>query len=192
MEKIINSDYISIEALVENADNYAYEEIRSFLENIIEEWSTNNISLATMTATLKFVHIYLDQSKLKFNFKNRISIPICYFSSFLLLGAIFLYSYLKNLSFKVALFPLNKTDRHLKKFIENKKPSMIICTLSQFLHIEALKKIIPYLHNNNLKIFIGGISFVYDKDLKKKFADCLFPKNINELTQLLENYTEKG
>ena len=99
----------------------------------------------------------------------------------------FFNSYLRTLSFAVGLFPLDETDRHLREFIEKKRPPVVIFTISQFLHVHPLTKLVPYLHDRNLKIFIGGIPFVYDGSLKRAFPDCVFPSDLTELTLLLEN-----
>lgn len=191
MERIIESNYRSIEKLVKESHIFPFEEVRNFLEQAIERSKTNKISFVALNAYLKFAYLYLNQDKLQFNFKNLTPIPICYFSSYLLLGASFLYSYLKSLSFDVRLFSVNKTDDYLREFIEEKRPSMIIFTISQFLHVERLKKLIPYLLNNNLEILIGGIPFNYDKDLKNKFPKSVFPRDMNELVHLLEDNMEK-
>jgi len=191
MERIIDSNYISLENLVKESYSFSFEEVRNFLEHAIERWDTNKITFAALSAALKFAYMYLNQDKLQFNFKNLIPIPICYFSSYLLLGASFLYSYLKSLSFDVKLFSLNKTNEYLREFIEEKRPSMIIFTISQFLHAERLKKLVQDLLNNDLEILIGGIPFNYDKDLKKKFPQSVFPRDMNELVHFFEDHMEK-
>lgn len=187
LEKISNSDYNSMEELVEGSDRYSIDEIRIYLDYVVESWRANKITIAAMNSAFKFVYMYLARPDIQINFKNQIEIPICYYSPFLILSASFLYSYLKTLCFAVELFPLSTTCRHLKEFIDKNSPRMIIFTISQFLDIEALKKIIPYLHKRNLKIFVGGIPFVYNKNLKQEFPDCIFPEDIAELALLLNN-----
>ena len=191
MERIINSNYISLEKLVEESYSFSFEEVRNILEQVIESSKANKITFSALNAVLKFAYIYLNQDKHQLNFKNLTPIPICYFSSYLLLGASFLYSYLKSLSFNIKLFSLNKTDVYLREFIEEKRPSMIIFTVSQFLHAERLEELVPNLLNNNLEILIGGIPFNYDKDLKKKFPKSVFPRDMNELVHFIEDHMEK-
>ena len=92
-----------------------------------------------------------------------------------------------TLSFAVVLLPLDKTNWYLREFVEKKKSPVVLFTISQFLHVHPLKQLVPYLHDMNLKVFIGGIPFMYDKSLKREFSDCIFPRNLTELTLLLEN-----
>jgi len=187
MEKIISSDYRTIDDLVEKSDKYSLDEIRDYLDHIIEMWRENKITLAAMNSAFKFAHMYLKRPDIRIVIKNQTLIPICYYSSFLHLSALFFYLYLKSLSFAVKLFPLNTTDRHLREYIEKNKPTIIIFTLWQFIDLEDLKKLIPYLHKKNLKIFIGGIPFVYNNKLKLDFPDCIFPEDIDELALFLNN-----
>ncbi len=187
MKRIINSDYGSMEELVGGPESYSIGEIHAFLNDIIAAWRANELTPAAMYALLKFVYMYLGQPRIQISFKNRPAIPICYFSSCLVPSASLLHSYLKTLSFAVALFPLGETGHHLREFIEKKRPPVVIFTISQFLHVHPLTKLVPYLHDRNLKIFIGGIPFVYDESLKQVFPGCIFPRDLNELTLLLEN-----
>lgn len=187
IKRIIELDYNSVEELVAGADIYTIGEIHAFLNDVITAWRANELTPAAMYALLKFVYIYLPQFGIQISFKNRPPIPICYFSSYLPLSASILYSYLKTLSFAVGLFPLDETDRHLREFIEKKRPPVVIFTISQFLHVHPLRKLVTYLHDRNLKIFIGGIPFVYDGSLKRAFPGCVFPSDLTELTPLLEN-----
>jgi len=187
MESIIDSDYSSMEELVVVSKSYSIDELHAFLNRIIAAWRANEVKSSTMYALLKFAYVYLDQPRIQISFKNRPSIPICYFSSYLLPSASLLYSYLKTLSFAVALFPLEKTDRHLREFIEKQRPPVVLFTISQFLHIDLLRQLVPYLHDRNLKIFIGGIPFVYNESLRQAFSDCIFPRDLTELTLLLED-----
>jgi len=187
MERIIDSDYDSIEELVAGSDSYSIDEIHAFLNHIIAAWSANELNPAAMYALLKFVYLYLDQPRIQISFKNQPTIPICYFSSYMLPSAFLLYSYLKSLSFDVALFPLEETERHLGEFIEKQRPPVVLFTISQFLHVDRLKQLVPYLHDRNLKVFIGGIPFVYDESLKLAFSGCIFPRDLTELALLLEN-----
>ena len=187
MKRIIDSDYGSTEELVAGCDSYSIGEIHAFLNHIIAAWRANELNPAAMYASLKFVYMYLDQPRIEIIFKNRTPIPICYFSSFLPVSASLLHSYLKTLSFAVALFPLGETDRHLKEFIEKERPPAVLFTIAQFLHVNPLRQLVAYLHDRNLKIFIGGIPFVYDESLKQAFPGCIFPCDLNELTLLLED-----
>jgi len=91
----------------------------------------------------------------------------------------------------VTLFPLDKTDRHLKEFIEKKKPPVVILTVSQFLYVHPLRRLVQYFNDKNLKIVIGGIPFVYDESLKQTFSACVFLDDLTELTLLLENLLKK-
>ena len=187
MKRILDSDYSSMEELVAVSDSYSMDELHAFLNRIIAAWRANEVKSFAMYALLKFAYVYLDQPRIQISFKNRPSIPICYFSSYLLPSASLLYSYLKTLSFAVALFPLDKTDRHLREFIEKQRPPVVLFTISQFLHIDLLRQLVPYLHDRNLKIFIGGIPFVYNESLRQAFSDCIFPRDLSELTLLLED-----
>ena len=191
MDRIIDSKYISLENLVKESYSVSFEELRKFIEQAINNWNAHKINFAALNTALKFAYSYLNQDKLQFNYKNSIPIPICYFSSYLLLGASFIYSYLKSLSIDVKLFSLDKTDKDLREFIEERKLSMIIFTLSQFLHAERLEKLVQYLLNDNLEVLIGGIPFNYDKNLRNKFPKSVFPEDINELVHYLENHMEK-
>lgn len=186
MRRIMDSEWGSLEELVAGSESYSIGEIHAFLNHIIAAWRANELSPAAVYASLKFVHMYLDQPRIQISFKNRTPIPICYFSSFLPVSASLLHSYLKTLSFAVALFPLDETDRHLREFIETKKPPLAIFTVSQFLHVHPLRQLVPYLHHRNVKIFIGGIPFVYDESLKQAFPRCIFPYDLTELTLLLQ------
>jgi len=187
MNKIIESDYSSMEELVAGSESYSIGEIHTFINEIIVAWRAKELTPAAMYALLKFAHLYLEQPKTQISFKNRPPIPICYFSSYLPAGASLVHSYLKTLSFAVALFPLGETDNHLREFIEKKKPPAIIFSVSQFLHIYPLRQLVPYLHDRNLKTFVGGIPFMYDESLKQAFSGCIFPHDLPELTLLLEN-----
>ena len=187
MKKIIDSDYGSIEELVVGSEIYSIGEIHAFLNNIIVAWRAKELTPAAIYALLKFVHIYLDQPRIKFTFKNRTPIPICYFSSYLLPSASLLHSYLKTLLLATALFPLDETDRYLIEFIEKKRPPVVVFTISQFLHIHPLRQLVQYLHDKNVKVFIGGIPFEYDESLKQAFSGCIFPRDLTEMTLLLEN-----
>ena len=191
-EKIIHSDYSSIESLIEHSHNYSLEDFRNFLEEILEMWKNQRISIAAFNALLKFAYYYLEQNKIKFKFKNKIPIPICYFSSFLILGGLFLNSLLTTFGFDVKLFSQNNSKSNLVDFIEEKKPSIIIFTLSQFLHVEELKELMPYFKKKKMNIFIGGIPFEYNKELKLDFLGCFFPKDTDELVHLIENYIKRG
>ena len=185
--KIIKSDYSSMEDLVLGSENYSMDEIHAFLNEIIARWRAKELTPAVIYASLKFAHLYLELPKVQITFKNWPPIPICYFSSYLSLGASLVHSYLKTLSFAVELFSLDETEHHLREFIEKKKPPAIILSASQFLHIHSLRQLVPYLHDRNLKIFVGGILFVYDDSLKQAFSGCVFPQDLPELTLLLEN-----
>jgi hypothetical protein len=187
MKRIIDSDYGSLEELVAGCKSYSIGEIRAFLNHIMAAWRANELNPAAMYALLKFVYMYLDQPGIEINFRNRTPIPICYFPSFLPASASLLHSYLKILSFAVALFPLDETDRHLKEFIEKERPPVVLFTIAQFLHVNPLRRLVAYLHDRNLKIFIGGIPFAYDESLKRAFPGCIFPYDLAELTLLLEN-----
>jgi ABC-type molybdate transport system substrate-binding protein len=187
MERIISSDYRTIEDLVEKSDKFSLDEVRDYLDHTLEMWRENKITLAAMNAVFKFAYMYLERPDIRIATKNQKLIPIGYYSSFKHLSALFLYLYLKSLGFSVKLFPLNTTDKHLKEYIEKNKPTIIIFTLWQFIDLEDLKKLIPYLHKKNLKIYIGGIPFVYNKNLKLDFPDCIFPEDIDELVLLLNN-----
>jgi len=187
MKRIIDSKYGSIEELVASSDIYSIGEVHALLNDIIVAWGANELNPAAMYALLKFVYLYLDQPRIQISFKNRPPIPICYFSSYVLPSALLLHSYLKTLSFAVALFPLDKTDRHLIEFIKKKRPPIIVFTISQFLHVDLLRQLVPRLHGRNLRIFVGGIPFVYNESLKRDFPDCIFPHDLTELTLLLEN-----
>lgn len=192
MNKIIESDYGSMEELVASSESYSIGEIHAFLNHIIVAWRANELTPAAMYALLKFVYLYLNQPGIQFSFKNRPPIPICYFSSYLSPSAYLLHSYLKTLSFAVALFSLGETDHHLREFIEKKRPPVVIFTISQFLYVHPLRQLVPYLHDRNLKIFIGGIPFVYDESLKRVFPGCVFPSDLTELALLLEKDTKGG
>ena len=187
MKRIIDSDYGSMQELVAASESYSIDEIHTFLNDITAAWTANELTPAAMYALLKFVHLYLEQPGIKMSFKNRTPFPMCYFSSYLLPSASLLHSYLKTLSFAVRLFPLAETERHLREFIETKKPPVVLFTISQFLHVHPLRQLVPYLHDRNLKTFIGGIPFVYDESLKLAFPGCIFPHDLPELTLLLEN-----
>lgn len=187
MKRIIGSDYGSLEELVAGSESYSIGEIHAFLNDITAAWRANELTPAAMYALLKFVYIYLNRPGIQFSFKNRPPIPIGYFSSYLPASAYLLHSYLKTLSFAVVLFSLGETDHYLSEFIEKKRPPVIICTISHFLHVHPLRQLVPYLHDRNLKIFIGGMPFVYDESLKRAFPGCVFPSDLTELTLLLEN-----
>jgi hypothetical protein len=187
MESIIDSDYSSMEELVAVSKSYSIDELHAFLNRIIAAWRANEVKSFTVYALSKFAYVYLDQPRIQISFKNRPSIPICHFSSYLPPSASLLYSYLKTLSFAVALFPLEKTDRHLREFIEKQRPPVVLFSISQFLHIDLLRQLVPYLHDRNLKIFVGGIPFVYNESLRQAFSDCIFPRDLTELTLLLED-----
>ena len=187
MKRIINSDYRSMEELVASSDIYSIGEIHAFLNDIVAAWREKELSPAGIYALLKFVYIYLEQPRIQISFRNRPPIPICYFSSYLLPSASLLHSYLKTLSFAVALFPLDETGHHLREYIESERPPVVIFTVSQFLQVPPLRQLVPYLHDRNVKILIGGIPFVYDESLKREFSGCIFPYDLNELALLLEN-----
>jgi len=185
--RIIDSDYGSMQELVKSSDSDSIDEIHALLNHTIAAWRANELSSAAMYALLQFAYMYLNQPGIQIRFKNRPPTPICYFSSYLPAGASLLHSYLKTLSFAVALFPLDKTDRHLKEYIEKKSPPVVVFTVSHFLHVHPLRQLAPYLHDRNLKVFIGGIPFVYDESLKQAFSGCIFPGDLTELALLLDN-----
>ena len=187
MKRIIDSDYSSMEELVTGSESYSLTEIHTFLNNIITAWRASELTPAGMYALLKFVYMYLEQPGIQFSFKNRPPIPICCFSPYLPASAYAIYSYLKSLSFAVELFPLAKTGHHLIEFVDEKRPVVIIFTISSFLGVHSLKQLVPSLRQRNLKIFIGGIPFVRDESLKDAFPGCVFPRDLTELTLLLEN-----
>jgi len=190
IERIINSEYNSIDQLIESSGTYSIEEIHDILEQIIIDWNLNKLNQVSTYALLKFFYKYLEKPKIQITYKNRKTIPICYFSSFLLMSALFLYSYLKTLSFDIELYSLQQTDKHLKQYLQKENPASIIFTLTQFIHLEALKKLLPYLHKRNLEVYLGGIPFLYDENLKKEFPNCKFPSDMIALslsiTQLLK------
>jgi len=187
MQKVIDSNYSSIEELVAGYDTYSIAEIHALLNHIITAWRQNELKPAALYALLKFVYVYLDRLKIRSSIKNKPPIPICYFSSYLLSSASLIHSYLKTLSFDVTLFPLHETDRHLRAFVEKKRPPVVLFTISEFLHVQLLRQLIPYLRGRDLKLFIGGIPFLYDESLKRPFSDCIFPRDLTEMTLLLEN-----
>jgi len=182
MERIINSEYNSIDQLLEISGTYSIEEIHNILEQIIVDWNLNKLNPVSAYALFKFFYKYLENSKIQITYKNRKTIPICYFSSTLIMSALFLYSYLKTLSIEVELYSLHQTDKHLKQYLQRDNPAMIIFTLTQFAHLEALKKLLPYLHKRNLEVYLGGIPFLYDGNLKKKFPKCKFPSDMKALS----------
>jgi hypothetical protein len=182
MERIINSEYNSIDQLIEISGTYSTEEIHDILEQIIVDWNLNKLKPVSVYALFKFFYKYLEESKINITYKNRRTIPICYFSSFLITSALFLYSYLKTLSIEVKLYSLHPSDKHLKQYLQKENPALIIFTLSQFVHLEALKKLLPYLHKRNLEVYLGGIPFLYDENLKKKFSNCKFPSDMKALS----------
>ena len=182
LERIINSEYNSIDQLIEISGTYSTEEIHDILEQIIIEWNLNKLKQASAYALFIFFYKYLEKSKIHIAHKNRITIPICYFSSFLIMSALFLYSYLKTLSIDVELYSLHQSDKYLKQYIQKENPPLIFFTLNQFVHLEALKKLLPYLHKRNLEVYLGGIPFLYDENLKKKFSNCKFPSDMKALS----------
>ena len=186
MKRIMDSDYGSAEGLVAGSDIYSIGEIHAFLNQVIAGWRANELSPAATYSLLKFAYLYLEQPRIQISFKNQPPIPICYFSSYLPSSASLLHSYLKTLSFAVVLFPLDMTDRDLIEFIEKNRPPVVIFTISQFLHIYPLRQLVPHLRDRNLKIFVGGIPFVYDESLKQTFSGCVFARDLSELAQLLE------
>ena len=187
MKRIIYSKYRSMEELVAASESYSIGEIHAFLKHIMAAWRANEIDPAAMYELLKFVYLFLEQPRIQISFKNRTPIPICYFSSYLPPSASLLCSYLKTLSFAVALFPLDETDRYLREFIEKQKPLVALFTVSQFLHMRPLRRLVPCLHDRNVKVLIGGIPFEYDESLKQAFPGCIFPRDLTELSLLLEN-----
>ena len=191
MKRVIDSDYSSITELFPSTEVYHSSEIHAFLNNIIAAWTVDELTPGVMYALLKFVHMYLDSPRIQISFKNQTPIPICYFSSYLPPSASLLHSYLRTSSLAVTLFPLDKTDRHLKEFIEKKKPPVVILTVSQFLYVHPLRRLVQYFNDKNLKIVIGGIPFVYDESLKQTFSACVFLDDLTELTLLLENLLKK-
>lgn len=182
MESIINSEYNSIDQLIESSGTYSIEEIHDILEQIIVDWNLNKLKPVSVYALFKFFYKYLEKPKIQITYKNRKTIPICYFSSFLIMSALFLYSYLKTLSFEVELYSLHHTDKHLKQYLRKENPALIIFTLTQFGHLGALKKLLPYLHKRNLEVYCGGIPFLYDENLKKEFPNCKFPSDMKALS----------
>ena len=192
MRRIIDSDYGSLEELVADCDTCSIGEIHAFLDHIIAVWGANKLTPAAMYGLLKFVHMYLDQPRIHISFKNRPPIPICCFSSYLPPSAFLLHSYLKSLSFAVALFPLAETERHLREYIEKEEPPAVIFTISQFLHVHPLGRLVPYVHDRNVKIFVGGIPFVYDQSLKQAFPGCIFPRDLTQLGLLLKKSLRGG
>jgi len=187
MKRIIDSDYGSMEELVASSESYSIGEIHTFLNHIVEAWRANELNPAAMYKSLKFAYMYLEQPGIQISFKNRPPIPICCFSLFPPTSASLLHSYLKSQSFAVAVFLLSETEHHLRGFVEKKRPPVILFTISQFLHAHPLKQLVSYLQDRNLKIFIGGIPFMYDESLKESFPGCIFPHDLPELTLLLEN-----
>ena len=187
MKRIINSDYESMQELVAASESYSIDEIHVFINNITAAWTANELTPAAMYALLKFTYLYLNQPGIQISFKNRTPIPICCFSLYLPSNALLLRSYLKSLSFAVRLFPLAEIESHLKEFIEKERPPAAIFTISQFLHLHLLRKLVPYLHDRNLKIFVGGIPFVYDESFNQAFPGCVFPSDMTELTLLLKD-----
>ena len=186
-KRIIDSDYSSMGELVAGSESYSIGEIHAFLNAVITAWNSQVLTPAANYALLKFVHLYLEQPEIQITFKNRQPIPICYFSPHLPVGASLVHSYLKTLSFNVALLQLDETGHPLREFIKEHKPPAVIFSVSQFLHIPYLKKLVPYLQDKNLKTFVGGIPFVYDDSLKQDFSGCIFPHDLPELTLLLED-----
>ena len=130
MKRITDSDYSSMEELVAGFGSYSIVELHAFLNHIVAAWRANELTPAAMYALLKFVYMDLAQPGIKVSPKNRLPIPICYFSSYLPASVLLLYSYLKTMSFAVTLFQLDKTDRHLRKFIEKKKPQIVVFAIS--------------------------------------------------------------
>jgi len=186
MKSIIDADRGSMQELVAASESYSIGEIHAFLNHIIAAWAANELAPASMYALLKFIYMYLDQPRIKISFKNQPPIPICYFSTFPPTSALLLHSYMKSLSFSVTLFVLAETERHLREFIEKDGPPAAIFTISQFLHVHPLRKLVPYLQDRNLEIFVGGIPFVYDESLNQGFPGCIFPSDLTQLTLLLE------
>ena len=192
MERIINSEYNSIDQLIESSGTYSIEEIHDILEQIIIDWNLNKLNQVSAYALLKFFYKYLEKPKIKIIYKNRKTIPICYFSSFLIMSALFLYSYLKTLSFDVELYSLHQKDKHLKQYLQRENPGLIIFTLTQFVHLKALKKWLPYLHKRNLEVYLGGIPFLYNENLKKEFPNCKFPSDMIALSLSITQLLKEG
>jgi len=128
----------------------------------------------------------VDNVKIHISPKNRIPIPICYYSSYIPLGTSYIYTNLKTHSLAMKLFQLDKNDNHLRTFIVNRKPPLIIFSINHFVHIKDLKKIIPFIHDKGLKVIIGGIAFIYDKSQKINFPECDFPHDVDELYILIK------
>lgn len=186
MERIINSEYNSIDQLIESSGTYSIKEIHDILEQIIKDWNLNKLKPVSAYALFKFFYKYLEKPKIQITYKNRKTIPICHFSSFLIMSTLYLYSYLKTLSFDVKLYSLHHSDKHLKQYLQKEHPALIIFTLRHFVHLGALKKLIPYLHKRNLNVYLGGIPFLYDENLKKEFPNCKFPSDMKALSLSIE------
>jgi len=72
MERIITSEYISIEELVWDCDSYSIDEIRAFLDRVVERWKANELAPAAMYGLLKFLYLYLSRPELEISLKNRV------------------------------------------------------------------------------------------------------------------------
>ena len=106
IDKIVHSNYISIEHLIERAPIPSNDEVRTFLDILMKKWNSNDITPASLHVCLKFAQTIVDSEEFQISPKNRTPIPICYYSSFLPLGTSYIYTYIKTYSFAVKLFQI--------------------------------------------------------------------------------------
>ena len=187
VKRIISSEYESIEDLIRYSERFDDETIQKSLKQLMIEWKKNGLTVASLHVVLKFFRSYLEKTRTERQFQNMVPLPICYFSPFLLMGATYIYSYLLTSSIDVKLFQLDEKARELKEYVQTSRPPALIFTLAQFLHVDFLKDLCPFLHEHDLSVFVGGIPFKYDKELKDEFGACIFPRDVNELVFFLKH-----
>lgn len=188
LERIERSDYDEFQDLIELSETYQLRDIQDVLNSLLKAWTNNSITLAILHVQLKFIHTYLTQKSSSLTYANQIAFPIGYFSSFLRLNASFLHSFLTCRKIKVQLFQLNRGHGDLKQYVLSHKPKCALFTLSQFHYADQLKKILPFLHENEVQVFLGGKIFQYDSELKLLFPKCKFPNDLFELIDILKQF----
>lgn len=192
IKKIARSEYRALGYLVRSSKSLTNDDIRKLLERIMTEWQRNIFSPASMHALMKFVYLCVRKREEGFSFKNRTPIPVCYYSRYIPISALLLYSHLTLSSFAVKLFSLWKTDQGIKKYIETENPGGIVLTMTHFVHLPYLSSLLPDIQERGSNIFLGGLAFDYDESLKRRYAGCVFPQSLDELVHILEKNQQRG
>lgn len=178
-KKVLNCDSIEFGA-------YTHEDWQKCLEQAQVFWKSQELSPAEFFAVIKMANTYID--KFPPIYTPGPQIDILYFIPIIPNGAFFLQAYLKSLRYFPYLRPIGANQDSWDLSEGKGQPKAVFISVIHFQHIRQLDQLIPRLEIKGVIPIIGGPPFEYDNTLRLRYRDALVPSNLDNITDLLNEY----